>query len=202
MTKLKKFYKLIIGLIVIFVSSIIYSCGTKSSDIVNTKIIGEQEWMTKNLDVDSFRNGDAIPELKTNEEWNKAANEGLPGWCYYENDPNKGKKSGKLYNWYAVNDSRGLAPEGWHIPSREEWNEIQMNLEGNISLFSENLGGFRHLSGNFRMYGQVGYWGSSTETDAKVTSWIRQFSGNVLEETNAGKGTGFSILCIRGNKKI
>src|SRR5688500_248117 len=81
--------------------------------------IGGQTWMTSNLDVSTFRNGDSIPEVTSAEAWVKAAKEGKPAWCYYQNDP--GKSYGRLYNWYAVNDSRGLAPVGWHIPTNEEW---------------------------------------------------------------------------------
>jgi uncharacterized protein (TIGR02145 family) len=49
---------------------------------------------------------------------------GKPAWCYYDNDPAKGEKYGKLYNWYAVLDPRGLAPEGWHVPNEAEWGTI------------------------------------------------------------------------------
>jgi uncharacterized protein (TIGR02145 family) len=83
--------------------------------------IGNQVWMSKNLDVSTFRNGDPIPQAKTNEEWEKAGENKQPAWCYYENDPANGAKYGKLYNWYAVNDSRGLAPVGYHIPHPDEW---------------------------------------------------------------------------------
>ena len=69
-----------------------------------TVTIGEQTWMAENLNVSKFRNGDEIPEAKTNEEWIKAGNEGKPAWCYYENIPANGEKYGKLYNWYAVTD--------------------------------------------------------------------------------------------------
>ena len=86
--------------------------------------IGTQVWMTKNLDVSKFRNGDPIPEAKTNEEWENAGKNKQPAWCYYNNDPKNGEKYGKLYNWYAVIDPRGLAPNGYHIPSREEWQTL------------------------------------------------------------------------------
>jgi uncharacterized protein (TIGR02145 family) len=79
--------------------------------------IGTQIWATRNLDASTFRNGDTIPEAKTDEEWKAAGNDKKPAWCYYNNDPANGKKYGKLYNYYAVKDKRGLAPEGWHIPS-------------------------------------------------------------------------------------
>jgi uncharacterized protein (TIGR02145 family) len=83
--------------------------------------IGTQTWMVENLNVSTFRNGDPIPEAKTNEEWEKAGKNKQPAWCYYENDPKNGAKYGKLYNWYAVSDPRGLAPVGWHVPTDAEW---------------------------------------------------------------------------------
>lgn len=87
----------------------------------NSIKIGTQVWMNKNLDVSRFRNLDPIPEVKTNEEWLKALDEKKPAWCYYDYDSLNGKKFGKMYNWYAVNDPRGFAPAGWHVPSFKEW---------------------------------------------------------------------------------
>ena len=75
-----------------------------------TVTIGDQVWSTKNLDVATFRNGDSIPQAITKKEWKEARKKQQPAWCYFENDPANGEKYGKLYNWYAVNDSRGLAP--------------------------------------------------------------------------------------------
>ena len=86
--------------------------------------IGNQEWMTRNLDVDRFRNGDLIPHIESNEEWEYAGENGQPACCYYDNDPENGKKYGKLYNWYAVADNRGLTPAGWHVPSDDEWTSL------------------------------------------------------------------------------
>jgi len=74
---------------------------------VQTVTIGNQVWMTKNLNVDKFRNGDPIPHARTDEEWKKAGENEEPAWCYYESDTRNGEKFGKLYNWYAVNDKRG-----------------------------------------------------------------------------------------------
>lgn len=79
-----------------------------------TVTIGTQVWMTRNLDVVTYRNGDTIPEVKDPTEW---ANLTTGAWCYYNNDPALGAIYGKLYNHAAVVDPRGLAPEGWHIPS-------------------------------------------------------------------------------------
>jgi uncharacterized protein (TIGR02145 family) len=94
---------------------------TKSTVDFKSVKIGKQEWMTENLNVDKFRNGDQIPEAKTDKEWMEAGNKKLPAWCYYDNKLANGKKYGKLYNWYAVNDPRGLSPEGWHVPSEEDF---------------------------------------------------------------------------------
>ena len=97
--------------------------------------IGKQTWCVKNLDVTNFRNGDPIPEAKTKKEWVKAGENGKPAWCYYENKTSNGTKYGKLYNWDAVNDPRGIAPKGYHIPSDEEWT-ILTDYLGVISLRS------------------------------------------------------------------
>jgi uncharacterized protein (TIGR02145 family) len=82
--------------------------------------IGEQIWMPKNLNVDTFRDTTPIREAKTNEEWMLAGLNKQPAWCYYDNNPENGDKYGKLYNWYAVNDPRGLAPDTWRIPNQED----------------------------------------------------------------------------------
>jgi uncharacterized protein (TIGR02145 family) len=86
--------------------------------------IGTQTWMTKNLSVSNFRNGDPIPEVKGNADWLKAGKERKPAWCYFHNDSSEGAIYGKLYNGWAVYDPRGLAPEGWHIPSMGEWDTL------------------------------------------------------------------------------
>ncbi len=90
----------------------------------NSVKIGNQIWMNTNLNVSIFRNGDIIKEVKSEEDWDQANKTKQPAWCYFNNDPSNGAKYGKLYNWWAVNDSRGLAPEGWHIPGVNEVNEL------------------------------------------------------------------------------
>lgn len=87
--------------------------------------IGDQIWMCKNLDVDHYRNGDSIPQVTDPVEWTSLK---TGAWCYYNNNPAMGAIYGKLYNWYAVNDPRGLAPAGWHIATDEEWKELEMYL--------------------------------------------------------------------------
>jgi uncharacterized protein (TIGR02145 family) len=103
-----------------------------------TILIGNQSWMAENLNVVKFRNGNPILEAKTNEEWKKAIENKQPAWCYYENDPINGQKFGKLYNWFAVNDPRGLAPKGYKIPSYNDWQKLSLTL-GNDSIAGYKL---------------------------------------------------------------
>jgi len=92
---------------------------------LKTVRIGDQIWMVENLNVSTYSNGDPIPNITNVKQWGRLTS---GGWCYYENDPKYAEIYGKLYNWHAVNDPRGLAPEGWHIPSDEEWRELEMLL--------------------------------------------------------------------------
>jgi uncharacterized protein (TIGR02145 family) len=118
-----------------YFSSLSYS-QQKDSDNANSSIkfksvkIGEQIWMSENLNVSNFRNGDPIPQSKSLDEWLNAEKSKQPSWCYYENDTKNGKKYGKLYNYYAVNDGRGLAPKGWKIPTDKEWGVLTDFLGG------------------------------------------------------------------------
>ena len=96
--------------------------------------IGKQIWMAQNLSIENFRNGDTIPQAKTKQDWNDAKYDKLPAWCYFPNEDSS--LCGKLYNWYAINDKRGFAPDGWHIPTTKEWDEL------NGFLISEGYGGF------------------------------------------------------------
>jgi uncharacterized protein (TIGR02145 family) len=125
------------------------------SDIDNnsygTVKIGNQTWTTKNLNVAKFRNGDIIQQAKTNEEWILAGKNGYPAWCYFENKSENGNKNGKLYNWYAVIDSRGLAPAGWHIPNISEFQILIQNLGGEklaLSAIKGTLGWGKGLGNN------------------------------------------------------
>jgi uncharacterized protein (TIGR02145 family) len=123
------------------------SIGTKqiivdSLRLVNGSIpyknvkIGTQIWMTQNLNLSVFRNGDSIKEAKTYIEWKKACKEGKPVWCYYKNDTINGNKYGKLYNWYAINDSRGIAPKGWRVPNYSDFETLVNTIQ--IDSISEN----------------------------------------------------------------
>jgi uncharacterized protein (TIGR02145 family) len=92
--------------------------------------IGKQEWSTENLNLDHFNNGDEIQQIESAADWLMHLKEKKPAWCYYENDASNEKIYGKLYNWHAVNDPRGIAPKGYHIPSDTEWTELIDYLDG------------------------------------------------------------------------
>jgi len=123
----------------------------------------------KNLNVSKYRNGDDIPQVKNASAW---ANLTTGAWCYYENKTANGTKYGKLYNWYAINDPRGLAPKGYHIPTDKEWKTLINSLGGDSiagkkmkstsgwrkSFNGTNSSGFTALPGGFRE-GEDGYFG-------------------------------------------
>lgn len=99
-----------------------YYCDNPDVQLCN------QIWMGCNLDVEYYRNGEPIRHCETAAEWEEAGSKKEGAWCYYNNNDSLGQIYGKLYNWYAVNDPRGLAPEGWHVPTDEEWKELEMCL--------------------------------------------------------------------------
>lgn len=88
--------------------------------ILNSIKLGNQIWISEKLNVDKFINGDEIYQAKTEEEWIQAGKNHTAAWCYYDFDSANELKYGKLYNWYAVNVARGLAPYGWRVPSLGE----------------------------------------------------------------------------------
>jgi uncharacterized protein (TIGR02145 family) len=175
-------------------------------------IIAAQVWMTKNLEVVVFRNGDPIPQAASDVAWELAGENKQPAWCY------NGEHYGKLYNWYAVNDPRGLAPEGWHIPTDQEWTALEKALgenpgkkmkstwgwhnKGNgtnSSGFSGLPGGSRGDSGAFYSIGEVGDWWSATEY-GKDKAWYRHLSysiDDVYSHWNYSKAGGLSVRCVK-----
>jgi len=94
-------------------------------NVYKTVKIGNQWWMAENLKVTHYRNGDAIPNVTSNLVWERLT---TGAYCYYNNYSNFAADYGALYNWYAVTDSRSIAPEGWHVPTDEEWKQLEMFL--------------------------------------------------------------------------
>jgi uncharacterized protein (TIGR02145 family) len=97
-------------------------------------VIGTQIWSTKNLDVARYRNGDPIPQVTNPTQWISTR---TGAWCWYNNDSaTYAATYGRLYNWYAVNDPRGLAPQGWHVPSNREWDIMTKFLDPTVDTTS------------------------------------------------------------------
>ena len=109
-----------------------YAMGSGVTDIDGnfypSIIINGQEWMQKNLAVTKYRNGDLIPTGLDNTTWQNTTS---GAYAIYNNDAANNTAYGKLYNWYAVNDSRGLCPTGWHVPSDAEWSTLINYLDPN-----------------------------------------------------------------------
>jgi uncharacterized protein (TIGR02145 family) len=98
--------------------------------------IGTQIWSTKNLDVARYRNGDPIPQVADPTQW---ANLTTGAWCWYNNDSaTYAATYGRLYNWYAVNDPRGLAPQGWRIPTEGDWNRLVKFIDSGADTTCQN----------------------------------------------------------------
>jgi uncharacterized protein (TIGR02145 family) len=189
----------------------------KSTALVNnnykTVKIGEQTWMTKNLNVDHYRNGDPIPEVKDPVKWKNLT---TGAWCYYNNDPENGGRYGKLYNWYAVNDPRGLAPEGWWIPLKAEFETLEAEVYNdgnalkalgqgsgsgigtNTSGFSALLAGYRDFGGYFTNLGDYADFWSSNEYSTYYACYLNlYFSGSNFSLNGYDKVCGFSVRCVK-----
>ena len=188
---------------------------TSTPDVfLPTVVIGTQQWMEKNLDVLTYRNGDVIPQVTDANAW---AGLTTGAWCWYSNSADNGAIYGKLYNWYAVNDPRGLAPQGWHIPSNGEWTTLRTLLGGelvaggkakttgvtkwaspnsdasNESGFAGLPGGIRADDGSFLYVGTWGIWWNATADGCPTL-----YSYNkTMDIVNSDKKHGQSVRCIR-----
>jgi len=201
------------------------SVTDKNGNVYKTIKYGMQEWTASNLNTTKFRNGDVIMQAKTNEEWIKAGADEKPAWCYFKNDPVNGGKYGVLYNWYAINDKRGLAPDGWRIAINNDWMTLVKNLLGvdfagpklksitgwktrngfNKIGFSALPGGLRAENGDFNFIGKVAQWWSNSEP-VEVTKSNLIFSVKLNDNTTEvsyvkmKKENGLSVRCVRDIK--
>ena len=186
--------------------------------------IENQFWLTENLNVSKYRNGDDIPQVQDNAEWSKLT---TGAWCCYENKEENGTTYGKLYNWYAVTDPRGLAPEGYHIPSDEEWGTLVANLGGdygaggkmkekgtthwnspnekatNQSGFTALPGGIRWEEENFDYIGKTGAFWSVSEYNLELGKerQIKSTNRNVILSYSK-KVQGSSVRCIKNGEEL
>jgi len=186
----------------------------------DTVKINTQFWMQQNLKTSYYRNGDLIPEVTSESSWALLIS---GAWCWYDNDSAKyAAVYGKLYNWYAVTDPRGLAPSGWHIPSDAEWTALATSLGGDdvaggslketgtshwgspnndatdITGFKGLPGGYHIDQGMCEYVGYFGDWWSSTEAST-FTSFSRELGYNntsFIKNAN-DKRYGLSVRCLR-----
>ncbi|MCP4704678.1 MAG: hypothetical protein GY865_08720 [candidate division Zixibacteria bacterium] len=185
-----------------------------------TAKIGDQTWMLQNLKVTNYRNGDPIPNVTDDGAWGGLS---TGAYCEYDNDINNVSTYGRLYNWHAVDDSRNIAPEGWHVPTDAEWQTLvdylggvsvaggKMKETGTTHWDSPNTGatnesGFSGLPGGYR-YGTTGpfyyvgrttlFW-SSTEYFG-LYAWYRtlDYSYSDIGRSNLFKNYGFSVRCVK-----
>jgi uncharacterized protein (TIGR02145 family) len=200
-----------------------FSCGTTTVTDVDgnsyaTVQIGTQCWTQSNLKVSKYRDGSSIPNITDGTLWTNSSSTGA--WCNYNNDANNGTTYGKLYNWYAVNDSRGLCPTGWHVPTDAEWTTLENHLGGssvaggamksttgwnapntaatNSSGFTGLPGGDRNNIGGFINVGSNGLWWSSSAAGSGH-AWYRNMYYNYAEVSrgNGAHRAGLSVRCVR-----
>jgi len=131
--------------------------------------IGAQTWMVENLKTTKYSNGDPITNVTSDSKWEVLSTE---AYCDYDNKPSKSAIYGKLYNWYAVNDKRNIAPTGWHVATYAEWNTLVNYVTAN-----------------------TGTSGSVAKALASTTNWVSSTGelevGNDLTKNNS---TGFTAL--------
>lgn len=167
--------------------------------------IGSQVWAKKNLKVTTFRNGEPIPVVQDQNEWSEMSTAAM---CFTP-------EGEALYNWYAVNDPRGLAPEGWHVPTDAEWQQLVDFLGGdmlagkamkakkfgddNSSEFKALLGGYREPIGSFNSVGSYAYFWSSSPIGSYAWSRVLYSGYDSVFRNYSGRRFGFSVRCVRDN---
>lgn len=215
--------RVLIG-VAIFASSFLTSCSSetnKSEVAIKEVTIGKQVWTSENLNVTVFSNGEPIPQAKSALDWQEAERNKKPICGYIEGDSINYGKYGKIYNWYAVTDPRGLAPKGYHVPSKEEWQQLIDHLgkkEAGKKLKSKtgwgdgnpnyntgtNETGFNALPGGNYSIGSFfgvkffGYFWASSQVDIDRADFY--YVGGQFYSMEYGvdsKSCGFSVRCIK-----
>jgi uncharacterized protein (TIGR02145 family) len=195
-----------------------------SGNSYKTVVIGDQVWMAENLKTERYLNGDLIPNVLGETDWDNLQ---IGAWCNYENISQNDEFYGKLYNWFAVTDPRNLCPSGWHVPTDAEWTVLTDYLGGlevsggkmksivlsswtgwntdatNSSGFLGLPGGSRYSgdfnsSGGFISFGYGGDWWSSSEYDAASAWYLGLDYLDVRALQNfLNKQNGFSVRCLK-----
>ena len=151
-----------------------YKCCDDSGNCPPVTSFCAENWAFENFDGTTFRNGDPIPQVTNDAAW---ASLTTPAWCYFLNDTDNGRIYGKLYNGYAINDSRGLAPEGWRIPTKNDWTNLYKCLGGEI-ISDYEFGGYTTVGNKMKTTGN---------TDDNTGLWDYGNPG-------ATNSSGFSVL--------
>jgi uncharacterized protein (TIGR02145 family) len=187
--------------------------------IYHAVTIGKQVWMIENLQVGRYRNGDSIPNVTDDNQWSELQ---TGAYCDYKNIPGNSMVYGKLYNWYSINDKRGIAPKGWHVPSVAEWTTLATYLgkdsiaggkikeTGATHWQSPNTGatntsGFTALPGGYCNYQgfchdleYYGNWWSTKEVDSRNAEYrFVYWSSPVLYIGAYFKSNGLSVRCLK-----
>jgi len=189
-------------------------------NIYRVVTIGSQKWMASNLKVTRLNDGSPIPNVTDNAEWSDLT---TPAYCWYDNNIAHKNLYGGLYNWYVAGSSN-ICPEGWHVPTDEEWTQLTTYLGGeaeaggklkesgtihwkdpntgatNETGFTALPGGRRYQEGEFQDLGEVGRWWTSTEHESfEIAAWYRQmkFDGRNVFRHNLRKIHGYCIRCIK-----
>jgi len=188
-------------------------------NVYKTVQIGNQIWMAENLRVSRYSNGDVIPNIIENKVWFDL---NCGAWCNYDNNSDFDSEYGKLYNWFTIDDKRGLAPKGWHVPSIEEWNMLIDNLGGkeiaggklkefgtehwevsneeatNESGFSALPGGYRGIFSTFDGKSHYGSWWSSIDDrSSKAWSSYLSYQNKSISISCDYKQIGLTVRCIK-----
>jgi len=205
----------------VFNDQLVYGSMTdQEGNIYKTITIGTQTWMAENIRTTIFRNGEPIEEVSIDSIWLNALN---GAFCNYNDTKNIDTIAtyGRLYNWYAVSDSRSIAPVGWHVPTKDELKILTNYLGGytiagnklkevdtthwNAYSYSEatNESGFTALPGGARGGGEfsgIGHFcnlSSSTE-DSKTGAWRLTLNyGSVADFVTSHKVIGQSVRCVK-----
>jgi uncharacterized protein (TIGR02145 family) len=188
-------------------------------NVYHTVTIGKQIWMDENLKTTRYSNGEPVAKITDATAWGNLT---TAAFCIYDNVENNSATYGRIYNWFAVTDSRKLCPTGWHVPSNDEWAILTTYLGGesvaggklketgtahwkspnagatNETGFTALPGGHRSNNGNYNDFGDDGYWWSSTD-DGKDNAWNRDidFKSADMFRDDAGKNRGFSVRCLK-----
>jgi len=170
-----------------------FSSGTMTDfdgNVYQTIQIGSQWWMAENLKVTHYRNGETIPNITNNGEWGALS---TGAWCSYDNDNNKISTFGCLYNWHVINDGRQIAPSGWHIPTDEEWKQLEMTL-GMTREQADATGNRGNTEGGkLKEYG-IAHWDSPNEgatNESGFTALPAGYRYDFGSYSNLGVGTFF-----------